>query len=284
MTIYFIGCDIGGWHTTNGDAFAACRFSSGEFTLLDDECGSGNLYYPVDRQGIFAKILNRACAEKARIVIAIDAALAWPVEFVKLVRCAPLGGHLPTFTRSRAIDNPCLYRETERFIRRNIRRDRDPFTAPGDKFGNNSSKAQSLVAWITGTLPEVYRPPFDPWDEDRAKNARYSVIEVYPAASMESHLFQNLEWPFSAQQMRKIGDSDVADAKLCAMTAVCYAATVKMDQRLNSQLYPRIFVPPSDNTYDLNMVAQEGWIFAPEPDNQEQSQHDRRSSGRQLSR
>ena len=86
---------------------------------------------------------------------------------------------------------------------------KDPFTAPGDKFGT-MPKAQSLVAWITRTLPEVYRPPFDPWDEDRARNVQYSVIEVYPTASMESRLFQNLLWPLSAEKMGKIGDSDIA--------------------------------------------------------------------------
>jgi hypothetical protein len=265
MTIYFIGCDIGGWHTSYGDAFAACKFSSGNLTHLGEK--SGSMYYPVDPQEIFAKTLKRICEEQARLIIAIDAALAWPVEFVKLVQDAPVGRHLPTFTLpSPAIDNPYLYRETERFIEKAILRGSKklPLTAPGDKFGNNCSKAQGLVAWIRTRLPGVYRPPFDPWDEENARNARYSLIEVYPAASMKSRLFRNLRWPRAAMQMTNVGDSDIGDAKRCAMTAVCYAATVRMEESLTTAQYPPVFLP--DNTRNSNLITREGWIFAPAPE------------------
>jgi hypothetical protein len=262
MAICFIGCDIGGWHTDNRDAFAALRFSSGGLFHFGEE--SGSIYYPVDPQGILSKKLKQICDEQARIIIAIDAALAWPVEFVKLVQDAPAAGHLPTFTLSSAIDNPYLYRETERFIEKTILRGskKKPLTAPGDKFGNNCSKAQALVAWIRTQLPEVYRPPFDAWDEENARNARYSVIEVYPAASMKCHLFRKLRWPSAATQMTNVGNSDIGDAKRCAMTAVCYAATLGMDKGLTTMQYPPVVLP--DSTCDSNVIKAEGWIFAPD--------------------
>lgn len=263
MAIYFIGCDIGGWHTDNGDAFAALKFSSGDLVHLGEQ--SGSMYYPVDPQGIFSKILKQICEEQARLIIAIDAALAWPVEFVKLVQDAPAAGHLPSFSLRSAIDNPYLYRETERFVEKTILRGskKKPLTAPGDKFGNNCSKAQALVAWIRTRLPEVYRPPFDPWDQENAKKARYSVLEVYPAASMECRTFKELRWPNAATQMTNVGNSDIGDAKRCAMTAVCYAATLGMEEGLTTAQYPPVILP--DSTRDSDVITAEGWIFAPDP-------------------
>jgi hypothetical protein len=195
-------------------------------------------------------------------VAAIDAAFAWPVDFVKLVQEAPAATHQAVFTLDSAIKNPYLYRQTERYIRNHVTQ-KDPLTAPGDKFGNNSSKAQALVSWFKTKLPLIYRPPFDSWQLGSAKDKRLSLIEVYPAASMKSSAFRKTQWPTDIQDMDSVGDTDIGDAKRCAMTAVCYAMTIGM---LSQQPgYPTVVPPPTGKTTETDPVTlqREGWIFSP---------------------
>jgi hypothetical protein len=260
--IYFIGCDMGGWHTEKGDALAVCKWDGA--TLVHVDAQKGSFFYPVEDDGPVAAVIQQARAEEARVVIGIDAALAWPRKFVQLVIAAPAATHLPAFALGDSIDNPYLYRETERFVKQHIMTGANerPLTAPGDKFGNNSSKAQGLVTWFRNQLAGVYRPPFDAWDSAEATKRRYTLIEVYPAASMKLATFRQLVWPTHVQTMDDVGNTDIGDAKRCAMTAVCYANMLGM---LGPQQgYPSVFTPDdAGNSYDQDAIRQEGWIFAP---------------------
>ena len=261
LRTYFIGCDMGGWHTEKGDALAVCVWDGNEFHHIEAEAGS--FLYPIADEGVLARALSQAEEEKARIVIAIDAALGWPRKFVELVQQAHEGNHLPCFHLGCSTDNPYLYRETERFIKNRVltgSKER-PLTAPGDKFGNNCSKAQGLVAWLKKRLPDVYRPPFDTWDANAASSKKATIVEVYPKASMKSEEFGNLPWPPHQTTMRSVGNSDIGDAKRCAMTGLCYAATVGMIQGD----WPLVYVPSDADreTYDQEDIRSEGWIFAP---------------------
>ena len=137
-------------------------------------------------------------------------------------------------------------------------------TPPGDKFGNNSSKAQALVEWIKTRLPDLYRPPFDPWDIDRARESRHTLIEIYPAASRKSRQFRRLKWPAQAQDMESIGNTDIADAKRASMTAVCYASTIGLLPDFPA--CPPVLTPDAvSNSGDFvkKSIELEGWIFTP---------------------
>lgn len=286
--IYFIGCDMGGWHGSN-DGLAICKWDGSTLSQVGE--WSGRLFHPVNdyatqptvqasqnnvanfirmkrvaKDQILDGLVDAMVAEEARIIIAIDGALAWPAKFAKLVADAPSACHMPTFDpKGRAIDNPYLYRETERFIKAAVSLGKDPFTAPGAWFGNNSSKAQALVAWFAQQLSGLYRPPFCPWDLQSAKAARYTLIEVYPAASNHSKEFMALSWPRAEQTMENVGNSDIADAKRCAMTAVCYAAKLGMLGQAAGN-YPDVWLPGNQCngvSYNCALLQQEGWIFCP---------------------
>lgn len=260
--MYFMGCDMGGWHTTTGDALAVCKWDG--YALSHVQAMDGALFYPVSAQGALAQVIRLAEKESARIIIGIDAALAWPAKFVALAGGAPQAAHLPDFVLGTSIDNPYLYRDTERFVKQHILTGANerPLTAAGDKFGNNSSKAQALVAWFRNRLPDLYRPPFDPWDAAVAAQKQFTLIEVYPAASMKAAVFRLLAWPHHEQTMDHVGNTDIGDAKRCAMTAVCYAAMLGMLGSGGG--YPPLYTPDDAGTeYNQDDIGVEGWIFAP---------------------
>lgn len=217
---------------------------------------SGSLFYPTEE--CIDIFIGKAKEEQAHLVIGIDAALAWPVKFAELVASAPGASHQPKFELNGAITNPYLYRETERFVKTKI--NITALSAPGANFGNNSSKGQALTAWFKKKLGDnVYRPPFDCWDEGTAGNSLYTLIEVYPAASMKSTKFKGLKWPPITQSMESLGDSDIVDAKRAAMTCVCYARTVGM---LEGNTYPQVYTP-ADMSDKAGQIQKEGWIFFP---------------------
>lgn len=261
--IYFIGCDMGSWHKKekkNGDALAVCKWDGRKLSHVDE--WNGQMFYPA--KGVLAGTISKATQQEAKIIIAVDGALAWPASFADLVAAAPSASHLPTFSLNGAINNPYLYRETERFIKVAMAMDA-PLTAPGDRFGNNSSKAQALVAWFKSQLNSLYRPPFDRWCSTRAAQAQYTLIEVYPKASMKCDAFRALEWPKPTQSMAAVGNSDIADAKRCAMTGVCYAARLGMLGQARIT-FPDIWLPGDQYngiTYNCALLQQEGWIFCP---------------------
>jgi hypothetical protein len=326
--IYFIGCDMGGWHTdeeNGGDALAICKWEGDELSHVYEV--SGRLFYPLEdysepapqgnnatgggqdtlgggitvvgriknikdamnsgttnpsgsysdfsKAQILDGLIKAMVAEKAQIVIAVDAALGWPAEFAKLVANASSAPPPPSFRLEEAIKNPYLYRETERFIKGAVleETDQNPLTAPGDKFGNNSSKAQALVAWFKSQQYSLYRPPFDRWCIARAAQAQYSLVEVYPAASMKCRQFKYSQWPAQGsalpQTMDQVGDRDIADAKRCAMTGVCYAATVGMFGNAEHS-YSQVYLPERRHniTYDYTLLPREGWIFCPIADSE----------------
>ncbi len=257
--IYFIGCDMGGWHTKKTDAIATLKWNGSELESI--RVKSGRLFYPFNElQEILPNNTNSV------FIIAIDGALSWPAKFKALVKESSEANHCPSFELESSINNPYLYRETERFIKDKIFIDNNkrPLSAPGDKFGNNSSKAQALVAWFKKEYDDLYRPPFDEYKKSEAVNKKHTLIEVYPAASMINNEFKKLTWPSLAQTMSHAGNTDIADAKRCAMTAVCYAKTIGL---IDDTKYPDVYTPDDavELGYDKNKIRKEGWIFAPKP-------------------
>lgn len=275
MAIVFIGCDMGSWLGTN-DACAVCRFEKGR--LSNEYAQDGRLFYPLHEE-VQRFVTSAIENPEHRVVIGIDAALAWPTRFTSLVNSAPNMTHLPNPaldpTRMSQIDNPYLFRETERFIRRACL-SKDPLTAVGDKFGNNTTKAQILAASFRSLCStsshqsRVYRPPFDCWDCDTATAAQVTIIEVYPTASRTSRVFGEMMWPGTRKTpLRSLDKTDVSDAKICSMTALCYALTVGLisHEDLAScdeiPACPEVFTPDDYTTGPKATLQSEGWIFAP---------------------
>ena len=146
--VYFFGCDMGGWHNKDndgGDALAVCQWTGDR--LLNVEATAALTYYPVVEDGPLMKWLSRAINDNARVIVCIDAALAWPMQFRQLVNQASSGKHKFCFDLDGAINNPYLYREAERFIKQRVMTGNKEWllTAVGDRFGNNSSKARHLL-------------------------------------------------------------------------------------------------------------------------------------------
>lgn len=276
MAIYFIGCDMGGWLGTN-DACAICTFDG--VTAINHYVQDGRLFYPLHdeiKEFLAAIISNK----EDRAVIAIDAALAWPVKFAELVSAAPEMIHIPESTVTSAstgqIDNPYLFRETERYLRR-VCLKKDPLTPVGDKFGNNTTKAQVLASQIRVFCERkmdgqtVYRPPFDNWDRKVAAQAKISLIEVYPTASRTSSTFRSMCWPSTKKSpLGKLDKTDVSDAKICAITALCYAIEVGIIDKkslLDCEEFgvdvPSVYTPEDLPADRRDTISREGWIFAP---------------------
>lgn len=263
--IYFFGCDMGGWHNTSltkGDALAVCRWNQGALEHVGETAAL--TFFPVEPEQGLARCLDKCLENGYEVIVCIDAALSWPSRFAELTREAQSFEHNFDFDLTDSINNPYLYRETERFIKRRVQTGSNerPLTAVGDKFGNNSSKAQALAGWLFGRMDKPYRPPFDAWHIDRARAAKHTIIEVYPAASMKSAKFRKLEWPTSSQRMEDMDNSDIADAKRCAMAGFVYAASIG---KIRAENCPAILTPDDieDDEFSKSALRIEGWIFAP---------------------
>lgn len=250
---------MGGWHTKKTDAIAILKWNGSE--LESNSVKSGSLFYPFNK---LQEILPMNTS--GMYIIAIDGALSWPDQFRTLVNESSEANHCPSFVLESSINNPYLYRETERYIKDKIFNDNNkrPLSAPGDKFGNNSSKAQALVAWFKKEYDDLYRPPFDEYKKSEAVDKKHTLIEVYPAASMKNNKFKKLTWPSQSQTMSHAGHTDIADAKRCAMTAVCYAKTIGL---IDDTKYPDVYTPDDAKSmgYSMALIRNEGWIFAPKP-------------------
>jgi hypothetical protein len=267
---------MGGWLGTN-DACAITSFDGATFTnhFVQD----GRLFYPLHDE-IRECLKTIISHSEHRAVIAIDAALAWPVEFAALVAGATQMTHLPAVSFNsaaiRQIAVPYLFRETERYLRQ-VCLKKDPLTPVGDKFGNNSTKAQVLASQMRRLCEEsskelsVYRPPFDGWDRKVAAQAKISLIEVYPTASRTSKMFCNMRWPGTKKTtLGKLDKTDVGDAKICAMTAACYGIEVGivdkkslLDCKEVGTSIPPVYTPDDLPEDRRKTISQEGWIFAP---------------------
>src|SRR4051794_33979738 len=111
---------MGGWHTKKGDALAVCRWDGEQLCCDDDDSRSGSLFYPCSDTDILADMIGRYSKYDGKIIIGIDAALAWPAQFAKLVNRAPTADAGVCFKPGKHIDNPYLFRETERFVKRKV--------------------------------------------------------------------------------------------------------------------------------------------------------------------
>lgn len=271
----FVGFDFGGWGTrknrTAKDAF--CIHTLGSKTPV--VVGEGSLFWPVDPvlRGHLSRIRKEVADGRAEVVLALDAALGWPVDFADAVAKGWMNAVLPKaqlFPTS--VNNVLLFSETERFTRRVLSRwwKHTPKSAVGDRFGNNSTKAQIFALWLKNFFAKkvgVECPPFT----GVTGGGPCKIIEVYPAATFYSRAaFRGGTHPFPRpfKGISGPGSSHIADAKWCAFTAGCFLKTVAASTDKNLSNYPLVFLPTDPRTIrsvDVSRIVSEGWIYFPKP-------------------
>jgi predicted nuclease with RNAse H fold len=177
-----------------------------------------------------------------RVVIGIDASLAFPRGFIDLMNHSG-SEFAPTAAE---IDNPLAYRDCERWIYET--HGKKPLSASFDKLGNGATLAMAMCHALNKEGFVVI-----PQDADQADRA---VIEVYPAlvkqeskrVSAAIDLIHRL-----IPDVIEVG-SDQYDAAICAIVAAVYAGAGTR------------FGLPELVDFDPNFDRAEGWVYSFSPE------------------
>lgn len=177
-----------------------------------------------------------------RVVIGIDASLAFPRGFIDLLNHTD-SEFVPSATE---MDNPLAYRDCERWIYQT--HGKKPLSASFDKLGNGATLAMAVC---NGLRKEGFS--VIPQDADQASR---SVIEVYPAIVKSEARRASAAIDIIHQLIPDdlaLG-SDQYDAAICAIVAAVFAGAG-----------PRLGLPDLVG-FDPHFERAEGWVysFAPE--------------------
>lgn len=242
--LFGIGWDVGGWqgsHQAVAVASLCTNTSTVEWLGVSEAFPFeiGNSPYLIDL--LIPAVGNKTAksiAQEECLTIAIDAPLAFPKDFVGLMRNEnPMEFSIP----EKEIENKLAYRECERWIYDVF--GKKPLSATFDKLGNNATLALMVVA-------NLRKKGFTLIPQE-GNSAHLSIIEVYPALikseptrascaipKVACHLPNNLEQ-----------GADPYDAAICALLAILYQGGYK---RLG---LPELTQPPQHFDFD------EGWIY-----------------------
>ena len=276
MATYYVGWDVGAWQcnisTQSHDAIAVF-----DETFKFVSSGLGNVKDCLRGSKDFAGFLSEF-AEKPdktkfykydNFVIAIDAVLGWPKNFLRLVTTPKISREElnALFPKDENIKNTFIFRQTERAVKTTVKTKRNPLSAVKDQIGSQSTKALFLLKYL-----EFEKNGCSEWRDDCGNIA----IETYPGAVLKIHkqkmlatleekLFKNYKLLYPTKGLKKdllwgkwekkdknieIVDVDLQDAIVCAWVAYQYH-----NDRCNS---------PDNRVVDN--YSEEGWIFLPEGD------------------
>lgn len=230
MSLY-LGWDVGAWNcakkrqaSTSQDALC---FRNKDTTT----CWSGNISSSLESCKSIDELVESWCkmldcpppAMNSSVVIAIDAALTMPTGLVELCNNRSIS---PTISNS--LENSYLYRDTERFIKKQF--SKNPLSPVIHMIGSQMTKAIHFLHKF-GFKQSSEKGV---WVHDT--NAQWKVIETYPAL-------------ISATPAKRItSHDDEIDAYKCAIVAELYT---KNDDSL--------FNPDSVTSEEF------GWIWVPKP-------------------
>lgn len=212
-------------------------------TLLETKFGS-------DGNSI-AEIIKRWIQEDDNAILAIDAPLGWPED---------LGNSLYHHLAGQVLSvesNLMFRRETDRFIKRKL--GKQPLDVGADRIARTAHAALKIIGELQ--IATNYKIEMA-WDQQKLN--RFSVIEVYPAATLQCYGIQNVGYKAKGQEaqrdnilneLRKVMDircdllhmrqsADVLDSAVCLLAAKDF---------LNADVY----LP-----YDIEKAKKEGWIWA----------------------
>ncbi len=245
--IFGIGWDVRGWRSTKQATAVAClRAGAKSIDWLGHSklFGFGNGTTPgfmALTEPAVGKDLAIKLNKSSQIAIAIDAPLAFPAQFQKLL----IGTAKNIPVAASEIENPLAYRDCERWIKNEF--GKKPLSASFDKLGNNASLA---IAVTQKLHQEGYTlAPQKSTSPDRA------VIEVYPGIVKIDFKRDNPALPALAKYIPgdlKLG-TDEYDAAICAVLALLFLGA---GQNLSL---------PDLTSFPSGIDREEGWIYTLPP-------------------
>jgi hypothetical protein len=238
---YYIGWDVGAWHcdknTKSQDCLWVIRSNDKDNSgihrrlCIREQFNGNNVIEFLNN--VFDNDEDRKInfGQDDEIFIAIDAVLCWPKYFIELIGNGSVENNILSKINE-AINNPFLYRETERIVYRETERivgkKHKPLSAVQGQIGSQSTKAIFFLkkyAFMKDT-PGVW------------KCGKITVIETYPAILCDSTFTHN----------------DENDAKLCAELAQQFASDADKDADKKELRYP-------ESKEEIESAKQEGWIW-----------------------
>lgn len=211
-------------------------------TLFETKFGS-------DGESI-AKIIGDWIHTDDKVVYAIDAPLGWPED---------LGSSLCNHSAGQAISvesNTLFRRETDRFIKKTL--GKQPLDVGADRIARTAYAALKVIGEVQIAVDKKIEMA---WDPDKVDGI--SVIEVYPAATLQCYGIRNSGYKEKGQKAERedilkglgqvmdiqcnsqhmILSADVLDSAVCLLAAKDF---------LNGDVYfPN----------DLEQAKKEGWIW-----------------------
>ena len=226
---YYIGWDVGAWHCDKNTKSKDC------ICVVSGQNPTGcSKRLCIRKQFTESKIidfLNNILGEKKFdendiIYMAIDAVLCWPQKFVNLLMNGSIDGDDGEIWKTeKAIDNPLLYRKTERIVGKKHK----PLSVVQGQIGSQSTKAIFFL--------KKYGFKMDTNEPGVWKCGNITAIETYPAL-------------LTADPKH----DDIIDAKLCANLARNFADDLKLKEKMR---YPM-------EQEEIESAKQEGWIWIPQ--------------------
>lgn len=250
-TIIGIGWDVGGWQSRK-QAIAVASWSTGQSVNWNNNAnGSVSIQefrLTPDNDYDLTKMLKRVGAdrflrdESCQIVIAIDAPLGFPDDFLSFL-------HNPdqiSPVQASAMENQLAYRATERWVFR-VHKKR-PITPTFDKLTSNATPAMAAVRHTCREYSFKMVPAHTEEPTSRM------IIETYPALvkrGTERRLDLRV-MPAMAPHLPAgfpLG-SDASDAAICALCAIRFGTSGDFLG------FPKLIGPQCDE------AKTEGWIYS----------------------
>src|SRR6056297_247071 len=238
--LYVLGWDVGGWMGKN-NSFVLIKVNrtSGKLNWFYNDSNyqikQDNLF---DLTDIFNDLTNETIKSNLDIVLAIDAPLTFPKQFIKFLNNNGEYIKKPKLE----IFNPLAYRETDRYIYKNY--GKKPLSASFDRLGNNTTVAIShLRYWPNYHTIEINNLEFN---EDKI-----NAIESYPALLKPGKYKQAFSEIHKLIPVNIKEGTDQYDAALCSLMAVQFGFNNNYDD------LPSLVFPPAER----QIYKDEGWIY-----------------------
>lgn len=246
---YSIGWDVGGWNTRKGDA--VWILDNQAVTLGTPRCGNIRemIQDAKTAQGFVERLLSwcevETIAANALITLAIDAPLAFPGNFTKLLK-----GKAMNKVFGPAIENSYLFRRTDQYAAAKRKQKKSPLSPLLDRIGSQATKAVHVLCKFG-----FRHNGRGVWELKQHEGTEIRIIEAYPAMSKKSQtgpvISNHIKKLFKREKSRfRKMKWDQKDALICALTSHLFA-------RCPQKLYP------PDPDY---FCFKEGWIWFPKSD------------------
>lgn len=232
MATYYVGWDVGGWYcdqnASSRDAIVVLGSDGKEVEgckkrrVVRGELGKKHIH-----EFLNAFFKTNLFGEKDSFIFAIDAVFSFPGGMSALLSGGPFDLDGDAWKAGGSMDNPLLFRYTERFVRKTT--GKKPLSVIQDSIGSQAAKAIYFLRHFGFVQRDV-----GIW-----KNGSAAAVETYPSVEGEK------------------GD-DVADAETCARLAKKFAQNSELLFRPDDGYDKTSF--ESRREY-RETIKTEGWIW-----------------------